>query len=110
MIVLKFGGSSVDGAAGIERVVGLIGERLARRPVVVVSAMAKTTRRLLAAGEAAAAGNLDGARAIAEEIAAFHAREAGPVLPKGSLEAVLAEHVGALDRALSRIAGDTGDT
>src|SRR5262249_19645481 len=71
MIVLKFGGSSVDGAAGIARVVGLVRERLDRRPAVVVSAMAKTTRRLLAAGEAAAWGDLEGARAIAAEIADF---------------------------------------
>jgi len=109
MIVLKFGGSSVDSAAGIERVVGLIGERRARRPVVVVSAMAKTTRRLLAAGEAAAAGDLPGARAIAAEIAAFHRDAAGPVTPEGSLAPLFAEHFGALDRALARIAaGNTG--
>ncbi|HZF10950.1 MAG TPA: lysine-sensitive aspartokinase 3, partial [Thermoanaerobaculia bacterium] len=105
MIVLKFGGSSVDSAAGIERVVGLIGERRARRPVVVVSAMAKTTRRLLAAGEAAAAGDLPGARAIAAEIAAFHRDAARPVTPEGSLDPLFAEHFGALDRALARITG-----
>ncbi|HEV7519058.1 MAG TPA: aspartate kinase [Thermoanaerobaculia bacterium] len=105
MIVLKFGGSSVDGAAGIERVVKLIRERLSRRPVVVVSAMAKTTRRLLDAAQAATTGDLLGARAIAAEIADFHVRAARPVTPAGSLDAVFAEHFGDLDRALAEIAG-----
>jgi aspartate kinase len=104
VIVLKFGGSSVDGAAGIERVVALVRERLPRRPAVVVSAMAKTTRRLLDAGEAAVTGDLAGARAIAAEIRGFHEREARAVTPEGSLDAVFAEHFGDLDRALARIA------
>jgi len=66
VIVLKFGGSSVDGAAGIARVAEIVRGRLAAQPVVVVSAMAKTTRRLVDAGEAAAAGSLGEALAAAE--------------------------------------------
>jgi aspartate kinase len=104
VIVLKFGGSSVDGAAGIERVVGLVRERLPRRPTVVVSAMAKTTNRLLEAAQAAVAGDLEGALSIAAEIEVFHRREAAPVTPEGSLDAVFAEHFGALDAALRGIA------
>jgi aspartate kinase len=104
VIVLKFGGSSVDGAAGIERVVALVRERLPRRPAVVVSAMAKTTRRLVDAAQAAATGDLGGARAIAAEIHGFHLREAHAVTPEGSLEAVFAEHFDDLGRALAKIA------
>jgi aspartate kinase len=51
MIVMKFGGSSVDSAASIARVAGIVRECLGRQPVIVVSAMAKTTRRLLEAAE-----------------------------------------------------------
>jgi len=76
VIVCKFGGSSVDGAAGIQRVAEILRGRLAARPVVVVSAMAKTTRRLLDCAEAAAAGNLAGALAGGEELHQFHRREA----------------------------------
>src|ERR1041384_611755 len=43
MIVMKFGGTSVESAAAIERVAGIVKGREARRPVVVVSAMGKTT-------------------------------------------------------------------
>jgi aspartate kinase len=81
MIVLKFGGSSVDSAASIERVAGLVRERQGRQPVVVVSAMAKTTRRLLEAAEAAAAGDRKGAAAAFDEIETFHRRESHGVVP-----------------------------
>jgi len=81
MIVLKFGGSSVDSAASIARVAGLVRERLDRQPVVVVSAMAKTTRRLLEAAEAAAAGDRKGAAAAFDEIETFHRRESHGVVP-----------------------------
>ena len=43
MLVMKFGGSSVGSPAAIERVCSLIAGRLDRRPVVVVSALGKTT-------------------------------------------------------------------
>ncbi|HSN86342.1 MAG TPA: hypothetical protein VL025_06260, partial [Thermoanaerobaculia bacterium] len=36
---MKFGGSSVDTAEAIERVAGIVRDRLERRPIVVISAM-----------------------------------------------------------------------
>ena len=48
MIVMKFGGTSVESADAIERVAGIVRDRLDRHPVVVVSAMGKTTNKLLA--------------------------------------------------------------
>ena len=81
MIVMKFGGSSVDGAAAIERVAGIVRDRLPRQPVVVVSAMAKTTSRLLAAADAAAAGDRAGALAAFDEIETYHRRESHGVVP-----------------------------
>jgi len=47
MIVMKFGGTSVESRAAIERIACIVLERLERRPVVVVSAMGKTTNELL---------------------------------------------------------------
>ena len=47
MIVMKFGGTSVESAEAIERITEIVKSRLDRRPVVVVSAMGKTTNRLL---------------------------------------------------------------
>ena len=107
MIVCKFGGSSVDGAAGIERVAGILRARLAARPVVVVSAMAKTTRRLLDGAEAAAAGNLAAALAGCEELRAFHHREgeaAVPAAARAALAASLERSFAALRTLLERLA------
>jgi aspartate kinase len=107
VIVCKFGGSSVDGAAGIERVAGILRARLAARPVVVVSAMAKTTRRLLDSAEAAAAGNLAAALAGCEELRVFHLREgeaAVPAAARAALAAALERSFAALRTLLERLA------
>lgn len=81
MIVMKFGGSSVADAESIDRVAGIARGMLDRRPVVVVSAMAKTTNRLLQAADAAAAGDREGALAAFDEIETYHRREAAGVVP-----------------------------
>ena len=57
MIIMKFGGTSVGDASAIKRVAEIIKARLAQQPIVVVSAMGKTTRMLLEAAEASAAGD-----------------------------------------------------
>ena len=48
MIVMKFGGTSVESATAIGRVASIVKARVAQHPVVVVSAMGKTTNKLLA--------------------------------------------------------------
>jgi aspartate kinase len=57
MIVMKFGGTSVQDAEAIDRVAAIVRDRLHERPVVVVSALAKITDQLLAMAAAAGAGN-----------------------------------------------------
>ncbi|BAD88202.1 putative aspartate kinase [Oryza sativa Japonica Group] len=52
-VVMKFGGSSVSSAARMREVAGLILAFPEERPVVVLSAMGKTTNLLLLAGEKA---------------------------------------------------------
>jgi aspartate kinase len=81
MIVLKFGGSSVDTPESIERVIGIVLGLRSRRPAVVVSAMGKTTRNLLECAEAAATGgpDLPTAYASLDELEAFHVRVARAV-------------------------------
>lgn len=88
MIVMKFGGSSVDTAAALERVVGIVRDRLDRRPVVVISAMGRTTRHLLASAEAAAAGDLPGALAIRKDLMAFHHGEVEQAVARADREAL----------------------
>src|SRR5947209_4946287 len=57
MIVMKFGGTSVESAEAIERVSKIVGSRSKQSPLVVVSAMAKVTDQLVAMGNRAAAGD-----------------------------------------------------
>jgi aspartate kinase len=75
MIVMKFGGTSVESAEAIERIAGIVRDRIARRPVVVVSAMGKTTNKLLAIADAAVNGDRDHALALLNELHKFHRDE-----------------------------------
>ena len=85
MIVMKFGGSSVESGAAIDRVASIVRSRLDRQPVVVVSAMGKTTNRLLALAQSAVQGDRAGALAQLEELRAYTLHEGGPV--GGAIEA-----------------------
>jgi aspartate kinase len=95
MIVMKFGGTSVESAAAIERVARIVKAREARRPVVVVSAMGKTTNKLLAIAAAAIEGKRDEYIAQLHDLRDFHSREARQVVPlaeRADLDRFLDEH------------------
>jgi len=80
MIVMKFGGTSVESAAAIERAASIVKDRLDRHPVVVVSAMGQTTNRLLAIAADAVAGRRDQALEQVLALREFHLREACSVV------------------------------
>ncbi len=80
MIVMKFGGTSVQDAKAIERVAHIVQGRLADRPVVVVSAMAKVTDSLLAMGKAAGGGDRKTALKMARGLRERHYETAGELL------------------------------
>jgi aspartate kinase len=106
MIVMKFGGTSVESAAAITRVAGIVRDRLERSPLVVVSAMGKTTNRLLAAAEQAAAGNLADALTAAQDLRDFHQREVSALLPASqhaALEEILDREFASLEAALQAV-------
>ena len=72
MIVMKFGGTSVESQDAIARVTSVVQSCQDRHPIVVVSAMGKTTNKLLQAATEAAAGRRDQALAIVDELRAHH--------------------------------------
>jgi len=72
MIVMKFGGSSVASATALEWVAGIVKSRLEDQPVLVVSAMGKTTDRLVEMMQHAARGSAYSARCLFEELCRFH--------------------------------------
>jgi len=80
MIVMKFGGTSVQDAEAIERVAGIVKTRLDQKPVVVVSAMARVTDQLLAMARAAGSGDRDAALELARALRERHYNTAGELL------------------------------
>ncbi len=85
LVVMKFGGTSVEDPAAITRTAGIVAGRIAmgRQPVVVVSAMAKVTDQLLRAASAAAQGDRTGALAISSRLRARH-RDTAAALVKAA--------------------------
>ncbi len=75
MIVMKFGGTSVESRKAIERVAGIVYRQKDRHPVVVVSAMGKTTNKLLSIAAAAVKGDRDAAMSALDELREFHLGE-----------------------------------
>jgi len=83
MIVMKFGGTSVEDARAIERVAAIVKGRLPDRPIVIVSAMAKVTDQLLAMARAAGTGNRDAALKLSRNLRERHYNAAGELLGTG---------------------------
>jgi aspartate kinase len=95
MIVMKFGGTSVESAAAIERVAGIVKERAHRDPVVVVSAMGKTTNKLLAIANTALKGKREEYLAQIHALRDYHSREARQIVSledRTELDRTLDEH------------------
>jgi len=75
MIVCKFGGTSVQDAEAMMRLAQIIKARRDRRPVVVASAMGKTTNQLLEAAQTAAKGKRQEALDLLAKIKEKHLKE-----------------------------------
>jgi aspartate kinase len=80
MIVMKFGGTSVQDAKAIERAAIIVKGRLAQKPVVVVSAMSKVTDQLLAMARAAGNGDRKTALSLSRTLRERHYNTAGELL------------------------------
>ncbi len=80
MIVMKFGGTSVQDSQAINRVIGIIKSRLDRNPVVVSSATAKTTDTLLLCCKNASEGNYERASDIIRQIKDRHIKIASELI------------------------------
>ena len=91
LVVMKFGGTSVEDAAAIGRTAAIVAGRVAqgKSPVVVVSAMAKVTDQLLRAAEAASLGDRTGALAISSRLRARHRDTAAELVKNAADRAAL---------------------
>ena len=104
MIVVKFGGTSVGDAAAIERAAEIVRGRLARRPLVVVSALAGTTNTLLAIAEQAEKGQLIGALRGVEGLRERHLAETSHLLGDTGIGAEIGADLSAMFDELASLA------
>ncbi len=108
LVVMKFGGTSVEDAVAISRTAGIIEGRIAKglRVFVVVSAMARVTDSLLSAATAAGHGDRSGALAINARLRMRHVETVVALLgqaPGKNIVADLNHEFDALDELLRGI-------
>ena len=84
LVVMKFGGTSVEDPAAIRRTADIVSGRIknGKSSVVVVSAMARVTDQLLRAAAAAAQGDRTGALAISSRLRSRHRDTAAELVKK----------------------------
>ncbi len=85
---MKFGGTSVEDAVAIRRLISIVRRESHRQPVVVVSAMGKTTNGLLECARMAAAGDIRSAQNRLAEIAAQHFKTAEQLAAPEEIESL----------------------
>lgn len=105
MIVCKFGGTSVQDAAAISRLVGIVRARRRERPLVVVSAMAGVTDLLLQLASVVEAGDRSALRAGLDGLVERHQAVAS-ALPGTS--AVVSRIRGSATRLFGQLRGPAG--
>jgi aspartate kinase len=95
LVVMKFGGTSVEDPAAIERTAAIVAGRVAQdnQAVVVVSAMAKVTDQLLRAAAAASVGDRTGALAISSRLRSLHRDTAAPLVKNPADIAALTDFI-----------------
>ena len=80
MVIMKFGGTSVEDAPAIERVAEIVRSRRKDDPVVVVSAFAKVTDQLVLMGQQAASSDRDSSLELWRQLRERHLETARQLL------------------------------
>ncbi len=104
MIVMKFGGTSVGDAAAMDNAIEIISRQLERSPVVVLSAIAGATNRLIEIAGLAGRGLADEAVSLLEEERRRHLDLADALLneQKGKIRVEIDAH---FEQALNLVKG-----
>ena len=85
MVIMKFGGTSVQDATAIGRVAEIVRSRRERHPVVVVSAFAKVTDQLVLMSQQASSGDSDASLQLLEALRVRHFNTARELLGEKGL-------------------------
>jgi aspartate kinase len=95
LVVMKFGGTSVEDPAAITRTAAIVAGRVAlgKQPVVVVSAMAKVTDQLLRAAAASEKGDRVAALEISAQLRQRHRETAAQLIKNPASSTELLEFI-----------------
>ena len=107
MLVMKFGGTSVENVTAIQRLARILNHFRDQQLVIVVSAMGKTTNGLLECGRLAATGDVIQASERLTPIADLHlatVRELAQTDEVEQLESEITQRFASIDLLLTRIA------
>lgn len=107
MIVLKFGGTSVENGEKIDRVLHIAKSQIDRAPVLISSAMGKTTNLIEEIITYAVLGEKENAYKLIEEIKENHLNIAESFLSGGILESTHADIMKLISRFSSLVKGLT---
>ena len=104
MIVMKFGGTSVANFEAITRTIFIIGSKLDKKPVVVVSALSKITDLLYAISDAALAGDVVKTDELLAQLRKRHVDLTGELLAQSVLKDEAVAKVNEICDGLDKIA------
>ena len=106
LVVMKFGGTSVEDATAIDRVARIVHSRGRHQRVVVVSALAKVTDQLVVMGQKAASGDADSIVQLVQALRERHLQTADQLLggPQARLATRIEENFDQLKEFLSGVA------
>ena len=91
MVVMKFGGTSVQNGEFIDRALDIAVNQLDKAPLFISSAMGKTTNILVEISLLAEKGDFDAAMALLTELKRYHSTVASSFLSAAILDACMAD-------------------
>ncbi len=74
MIVMKFGGTSVEDSAAVRRLIEIVRSKLDEKPIIVVSALSKVTHSLYQIADYASRGDFESADTLLSDIEERHVK------------------------------------
>ncbi len=103
MIVMKFGGSSLQDAICIRRAVDIVLQHREEQPVVVVSAIGKTTQALVRLGHTAFADGVTAATPLLGDLLHLHRTVLADLDVAAEVAAEIDRGIGQLGKNLARL-------
>ncbi len=105
MIVLKFGGTSVQSAPWIDNAIDITFNQIKKAPIIVSSAMGKTTNGILEAIEYALEGNSEKSFSIAKKLEESHTNASLEFLTGENLKSALSRVTSLIEELTSLLYG-----